>query len=111
MKRKGSSIIFSDDTKSARVFAVKDEDIINYIGNAEVNGATVTFDQLTQVNDSDLEETLKNMKPEDSKIEYFTGKKVKKYHRLKLCIANFKNEPFGLQQITKTFDTVKYAKK
>ena len=89
------------DSSEADIYAIQDEKKKVYVGHAITTGGIVDFEKID----------LKNDDIDASKIEYFMGKKLKKYHRLKIVVESTNNKPFGLYQITKTFNTVKYAKK
>lgn len=102
MQRKGSSMLCKEyGSSEADIYAIQDEKKKVYVGHATTTGGIVDFEKVD----------LKNDDIDKSKIEYFMGKKLKKYHRLKIIVESTNDKPFGLYQITKTFNTVKYAKK
>lgn len=99
MIKKGSSVLLKKyDKTSADIYAEVDGGEWKYIGHKDLtiwddgyNGlAFDTFDG-----------------PKDA----FLGKKLKKYHRLKIIVTNDTIEPFGIYQITKTIEYAKLAKK
>ena len=102
--KKGTMVTLVPHYQSGcEVTIVKDGDVFTYL--PEFDASLQSFDL---VNFGRGEITF-NGNP--VAFDDFTKKKIKKYKRLQIQLANNKAEPFGITQITKTFTLGNYAKR